>query len=134
MNKKFLIATLIAASSTAAAFAQDGLLKKYAQRLSTPRNYVCYRTTEKIKIDGKLNERSWGKAADTESFVDISGEGFPKPIYDTKARMMWDNDYLYVAAVMEEPNIVGHFTQRDTIIYHENDFEVFIDPTGDGQN
>ena len=55
MNKKFLIATLIAASSTAAAFAQDGLLKKYAQRLSTPRNYVCYRTTEKIKIDGKLS-------------------------------------------------------------------------------
>lgn len=134
MNKKILIATLIAASSTAAAFAQDGLLKKYAQRLSTPRNYVCYRTTEKIKIDGKLNERSWNKAAETESFVDISGEGFPKPIYDTKARMMWDNDYLYVAAVMEEPNIVGHFTQRDTIIYHENDFEVFIDPTGDGQN
>ena len=96
MNKKILIATLIAASSTAAAYAQDGLLKKHAQRLSTPRHYVCYRTTEKIKIDGKLNERSWGKAADTESFVDISGEGFPKPIYDTKARMMWDNDYLYV--------------------------------------
>ncbi|WP_308234288.1 carbohydrate-binding family 9-like protein [uncultured Prevotella sp.] len=134
MNKKILIATLIAASSTAAAFAQDGLLKKYAQRLSTPRNYVCYRTTEKIKIDGKLKEHSWSKAAEPESFVDISGEGFPKPIYDTKARMMWDNNYLYVAAVMEEPNIVAHLTQRDTIIYHDNDFEVFIDPTGDGQN
>ncbi len=35
---------------------------------------------------------------------------------------------------MEEPNIVAHLTQRDTIIYHDNDFEVFLDPTGDGQN
>ena len=37
------------------AAAQDGLLKKYDRRLTTPRNYVCYRTTEKMKIDGKLN-------------------------------------------------------------------------------
>ena len=132
MNKLLLSAMALALAIPAQA--QDGLLKRYAQRLSTPLHYVCYRTTEKIKIDGKLNERSWQKAADTESFVDISGEGFAKPIYDTKARMMWDDDYLYVAAVMEEPNIVAHLTQRDTIIYHDNDFEVFIDPTGDGQN
>ena len=133
--KNNIFAMAMAALFVAApATAQDGLLKKYKQRLSTPRHYVCYRTNEKIKIDGKLNERSWQKAAETESFVDISGEGFPKPVYDTKARMMWDDDYLDVSAVMEEPNIVANLTQRDTIIYHDNDFEVFLDPTGDGQN
>ena len=133
MNKSILSAIALAFAFAMPASAQDGLLKKYAQRLSTPRHYVCYRTNEKIKIDGKLNEKSWAKAADTESFVDISGNGFPKPIYDTKARMMWDDEYLYVSAVMEEPNIVANLTQRDTIIYHDNDFEVFLDPTGDGQ-
>ena len=132
-RSKLIAAAITAASFATAASAQDGLLGRYAQRLSTPRHYVCYRTAEKIKIDGKLNERSWSKAAATESFVDISGDGFPKPVYDTKARMMWDDDYLYVAAVLEEPNIVANLTQRDTIIYHDNDFEVFIDPTGDGQ-
>ena len=116
------------------AAAQDGLLKKYDRRLTTPRNYVCYRTTEKMKIDGKLNEKVWQKAAQTESFVDISGFDFPKPIYDTKARLLWDDEYLYISAVLEEPNIVANLTQRDTIIYHDNDFEVFLDPTGDGQN
>ena len=134
MKKIILSAIAIAFAIAMPANAQDGLLKKYAQRLSTPRHYICYRTNENIKIDGKLNEKSWAKAADTESFVDISGDGFPKPIYDTKARLMWDDNYLYVSAVMEEPNIVANLTQRDTIIYHDNDFEVFLDPTGDGQN
>lgn len=133
MNKGLLLASIFAASVAVPSYAQEGVLKKYAQRLSTPRHYVCYRTTEKMKIDGKLNEKSWKKAAETESFVDISGEGFPKPIYDTKARLLWDDDYLYVSAVLEEPNIVANLTQRDTIIYHDNDFEVFLDPTGDGQ-
>lgn len=134
MKKIILSAIAIAFAIAMPANAQDGLLKKYAQRLSTPRHYICYRTNDNIKIDGKLNEKSWAKAADTESFVDISGDGFPKPIYDTKARLMWDDNYLYVSAVMEEPNIVANLTQRDTIIYHDNDFEVFLDPTGDGQN
>ena len=82
--------------------------------------YPDYDGTEeewlKDLLDGKLNEKSWAKAAETESFVDISGEDFPKPKYDTKARMMWDDDYLYVSAVLEEPNIVANLTQRDTII------------------
>ena len=133
MNKSILSAIAIAFAFSMPSMAQDGLLKKYARLLTTPRHYVCHRTNEKIKIDGKLNEKSWAKAAETESFVDISGEDFPKPKYDTKARMMWDDDYLYVSAVLEEPNIVANLTQRDTIIYHDNDFEVFLDPTGDGQ-
>ena len=99
MNKSILSAIALAFAFAMPASAQDGLPKKYAQRLSTPGHYVCYRTNEKIKIDGKLNEKSWAKAADTESFVDISGDGFPKPIYDTKARMMWDDEYLYVSPV-----------------------------------
>ena len=133
MNKALILASILAASVFNAASAQDGVLKKYARILTTPRHYVCYRTTEKMKIDGKLNEKAWQKAAPTESFVDISGEGFPTPVYDTKARLLWDDDYLYVSAVLEEPNIVANLTQRDTIIYHDNDFEVFLDPTGDGQ-
>lgn len=55
-------------------------------------------------------------------------------VYDTKAHLLWDDEYLYISAVLEEPNIVANLTQRDTIIYHDNDFEVFLDPTGDGQN
>lgn len=134
MKKTFFAAIAMSIAFISTSVAQDGLLGKYKRQTSTPRSYVCYRTSEPIKIDGKLKEAVWTKAAQTESFVDISGEGFPTPKYDTKARMLWDDNYLYVSAVLEEPNIVANLTQRDTIIYHDNDFEVFIDPDGDGMN
>ena len=34
---------------------------------------------------------------------------------------------------MEEPDVWGTLTERDAIIYNDNDFEVFIDPDGDTQ-
>ena len=133
MKKFFLLASLVCGFSSMAANAQS-LFQKHERTLTTPAGYVCYRTAEPIKIDGKLKEKSWNMAQPTASFVDISGEGFAKPIYDTRAKMLWDDDYLYVSAVLEEPNVVANLTQRDTIIYHDNDFEVFIDPDGDGHH
>ena len=40
-------------------------------------------------------------------------------------------DYFFVAAEMVEPHLWGTLTERDAVIYHDNDFEVFIDPDGD---
>lgn len=48
--------------------------------------------------------------------------------------MLWDDNYLYVGAVLLEDDIKAKLSQRDTIIYYDNDFEVFLDPDGDGQN
>ena len=45
--------------------------------------------------------------------------------------MLWDDEYFYVAAEMEEPDLWGTLTERDSVIFHDNDFEVFIDPDGD---
>lgn len=131
MKKLFytLMAGLVALPMTA-----QGLFEQYERVLTTPRSYVCYRADGKIKVDGKLNEASWQKAAYTESFVDISGAGFATPKYDTRAQMVWDDDYLYVSAILEEDNIIAKLSQRDTIIYYDNDFEVFLDPDWNGQN
>lgn len=45
--------------------------------------------------------------------------------------MLWDEDYFYVAADLEEPHIWANLKQRDTVIFYDNDFEAFIDPQGD---
>lgn len=45
--------------------------------------------------------------------------------------MMWDETYFYVAALLEEPHVWATLTQHDSVIFHDNDFEVFIDPDGD---
>lgn len=112
----------------------QNLFSKYAPMLTQPDGYVCYRTDGKLKIDGKLDEASWQKAQPTSAFADISGEGFPKPKYETRAKMLWDDEYLYIGAVLQEEDIKAKLTQRDTIIYYDNDFEVFIDPDGDGHH
>ncbi len=108
--------------------------EQFARQLTMPRSYECYRAGGKIKIDGKLNERSWQQAAWTQEFVDISGEGFLKPVKATRAKMLWDNDFFYIAAQIDEDNIESHITQRDAVVWKENDFEVFLDPDGDCRN
>lgn len=45
--------------------------------------------------------------------------------------MLWDDTYFYVAADMEEPHIWATLTERDSVIFQDNDFEVFIDPDWD---
>lgn len=42
--------------------------------------------------------------------------------------MLWDEEYLYILAYMEEEHVWGDITQRDAVIFHNNDFEVFIKP------
>jgi hypothetical protein len=46
-------------------------------------------------------------------------------------KMLWDDSSLYIAAEMEEPHVWGSLRQRDTVIFYDNDFEVFLDPDGD---
>lgn len=122
------VALMCIASTT---FAQS-LFERYKAVLTEPRSYDCFRTVDKITIDGKLDESSWKRAQSSETFVDIRGEGYPVPSKTTTVKMTWDDDNLYIAATLIEDNIVANLTQRDTIIYYDNDFEVFIDPDGDG--
>jgi hypothetical protein len=96
-----------------------------------PRQYVCYRAASALKIDGRLDEPAWAAAGWTDAFVDIEGDRRPRPRFRTRARMLWDDEYFYVAAEMEEPDVWATLTERDSVIYHDNDFEVFIDPDGD---
>ncbi len=105
------------------------------QHLMTPvRNYVIYRTNSTIDIDGKPDELSWQKAEWSEVFQDIEGPAKPKPLYQTRFKMLWDSKNLYIIAELEEPHIWTYYTNRDQIVFHENDFEIFIDPTRDTHN
>jgi hypothetical protein len=96
-----------------------------------PETYVCYRTGTPLNIDGKIDEDAWRKAPWTRDFQDIEGDKKPKPRFRTRAKMLWDDAYFYVAAEMEEPHVWGTLTKRDSVIFYDNDFEIFIDPDGD---
>jgi len=96
-----------------------------------PKRYVVYRAASGLNVDGRLDEPSWSGALWTDAFVDIEGDRRPPPRLRTRAKMLWDDDYFYVAAEMEEPDVWATLTERDSVIFRDNDFEVFIDPDGD---
>ena len=96
-----------------------------------PKAYECRKTPRPIQVDGRLNDAAWRLAPWTDNFVDIEGALKPAPRFRTRAKMLWDHEYFYVAAEMKEPDLWATLTQHDAVIFHDNDFEVFIDPNGD---
>ena len=99
-----------------------------------PKIYTCKKIEVPLLIDGLINEDAWDKATWTEDFVDIQGSLKASPYLKTRAKLLWDDQYLYIAAYLEEPQIWAKLKKRDAVIYYDDDFEVFIDPDGDGHN
>ena len=96
-----------------------------------PRHDVCRLATSAVIIDGRMNEPAWDDAPWTEFFADIEGGTRPRPRFTTRVKMLWDDRYFYITVSLEEPHVWGTLTQHDQIVFHDNDFEVFIDPDGD---
>lgn len=87
--------------------------------------YTCYRTHTPLAIDGRPEEAAWQKAPRSQRFIDVIG-GTPG-LYDTRAALLWDDDNLYIAFWCEEPYPSATITERDGLLWFENDVEVFID-------
>lgn len=102
--------------------------KGYEALFTTPKNYVVQHTGKAPVIDGYIDEAEWQNAPWTDLFVDIEGSKKPAPALGTSVRMLWNDSCLYIAAHLQEPHVWATLTNRDDIIYHDKDFEVFIDP------
>lgn len=94
-----------------------------------PKGYVCYQGTP--VLSGKMDDSAWANAPWTDVFVDIEGDVRPAPTWETRVKMLWDEEYFYVGAKLTEPHIWATLTEHDSVIFHDNDFEVFIDPDAD---
>ncbi len=77
------------------------------------------------RLDGTLSDSAWQSAARSSMFVDMaSGE---PALLDTQVSVLWDDENLYVGFWMQEPYPKAHLSERDSIIFTENDVELFID-------
>ena len=94
-----------------------------------PRTVVCYRASSPLTTDGKLDEASWLATPWSAPFVDIDGV---RPVrHATRMKLLWDDEALYIAAQLDEPDLWATITTRDAVIFQDHDFEVFVDPGGD---
>jgi len=126
MRLKFQWLTVVLVSLSAAGFAQS------KKNTIIPKTYVAAKTTSPITIDGDESDASWSRAEWTDLFEDIEND--VKPKYATKVKMLWDETNFYILAKIDEPHVWANLKQRDTIIFYNNDFEVFIDPDSDTFN
>lgn len=86
--------------------------------------YTAYRAAAPLEIDGRLDEPSWQGAPRSPRFVDLM-RGTPA-IHDTRAAVLWDDECLYVGYWVEEPFVAASLAERDSLIYTDNDVELFI--------
>lgn len=91
----------------------------------TAAHYTCYRTREPLAITGRLNEAAWTRVNKSPRFGDMV-TGNPA-IFDTRAAALWDDENLYIGFWIEEPFVTAKLTERDALIFNDNDVEVFID-------
>jgi len=87
-------------------------------------HYTCHRTGRKIEIDGNLDKSAWRKAPKSHRFVDLV-TGVPG-FLGTRMASLWDDENLYVAFWVDEPNVQARLKERDSLVWTENDVEIFI--------
>jgi hypothetical protein len=95
----------------------------------TPAAYVVHRAQGPIQIDGVLAESAWDRAEKAGPFL-RSLDGKPCTAA-TEARLLWDDENLYVAFLSEDPNVAGAFFKDDEKLYTSNVVELFLNPSGD---
>ncbi|MBU0551527.1 carbohydrate-binding family 9-like protein [Myxococcota bacterium] len=84
---------------------------------------------EGIIIDGKLDEAAWGRAQPTPRWT--KPDGSQRAAFETTARFLWDQNYLYIAVNAVDPDIWTTFKDRDSNTWEQEVIEVFIDADGD---
>lgn len=101
--------------------------------MNTPKRYrAAYGRPD--ALTGRADADAWQLAPWSDPFVDIEGALRRCPHLQTQMKMLWDETHLYIAAWMEEPCVWATLTERDSVIFQDNDFEVFLDPDGDALN
>lgn len=92
---------------------------------SDVKHYTSHKITTHIEINGDLEKPEWKNAVWSDRFVDMVTGG--PAFYDTRSAALWNDEFLYIAFRAEEPFVAATASQRDDIVFLENDLEVFID-------
>jgi hypothetical protein len=90
---------------------------------------VVHRASGPIVPDGLLDERAWDRADKTAPLV-RSLDGKPAS-FATEARMLWDDENLYLSFSCEDKNLSTPFSKDDEQLYTSNVVEIFLNPSGD---
>jgi hypothetical protein len=92
--------------------------------------YITYKTSKVITVDGQIDEQPWEEAAEG-TFINADGSA---PRQKTIFKWIWDDKYLYGAFFVEDDHIWAKMTERDAYLWHENVVEFFINADGSSKS
>ena len=79
-------------------------------------------------LDGRLDELAWQTAMVLTNFHQAWLGPDHRPAAATRARMLWDWEYLYFAAELEDSDLVATVTAHDGPLWEADVFELFFRP------
>jgi hypothetical protein len=88
--------------------------------------YTIRKAVGPIAIDGLLDESSWSAAATVGDFLFPWYQDGDKE--QTEARLLWDDENLYVSFIARDKHISAVLTKRDDPVSRDDAVEVFIAP------
>lgn len=91
--------------------------------------YTAHRADSNITIDGKLDELAWRNATSFGDFQFPWWQAGKKE--QTTARMLWDDQFLYVSYDCEDLHISAMNTEHDSPVYKDDCVELFTSPNSD---
>lgn len=127
-----MLSRLLLAAAAAGAAATDCTFAS-----SYPRQYIAYAASAPPTFDGTiLGDPWWDAVPFSQPFVDISTNYTPGKT--TMFKLRYDENFLYIGAYVQDNTIWANITStchcldpnHDQVIYHDNDFEIFIDADG----
>lgn len=101
------------------------LQRKGRDKPTAPRAYVIPKASGPITIDGRADEADWKRAKESPAFTDA--EGSPAVEGETRARMLWDDENLYVFVSAKDKDVYSQYTEQDDPMWREDVIELFID-------
>src|SRR6516165_980675 len=97
-----------------------------------PTEFECRWATGKITIDGKADEEAWKNAQLIDTFyLPWLGKKARPARTATKAKLLWDREYLYFFADMEDTDLYADVKEHDGMTWNNDVFELFFKPADD---
>ena len=96
-------------------------------RADTQKPLVCKWTAEAPKIDGIGDEGLWNQAVAITNFrLPATGS---KPQSSTVAKLLWDRQFLYFLAELEDRDLFANVDEHDGKTWDNDVFEIFLKPS-----
>ena len=94
-----------------------------------PVDFECRWAKTAPVIDGQLDDEVWKSAQLIDTFtLPWLGEKKRPAKTATRARLMWDQEYLYFAADLDDGDLFADITEQDGMTWYNDVFELFFKP------